>query len=180
MRLSDVLRRLWQSHEPPPRESEPAPPEDHIVSTLDDACGRHLDGLLYVAPIEGWGWSQSAQELFADSQGVPPPFHVRVKQFYWYRGNRRGFVGVVEESGHRLNCYWFVCCTRYRGTFDFTDHVCGHNVCLCPQEPVLCERHEDDEWARLWPNWRLFGEPQLSGFADIAENAGIIARLWSR
>src|SRR5262245_21967120 len=91
----------------------------NAVSTLDTSCDQYVGCTVYVAPFYGYGWTSEIKSPPKPWDWVPTPFHVRILRIYEHRGNRRGFVGKVDEAGHEFHNLWIVCMTRHCGRFDF-------------------------------------------------------------
>jgi hypothetical protein len=96
------------------------------VMALDETCKSYSGSLVAVKPIYGWGWSRrDAPEIPvpAEINGVPHPFHCRIKGFFYFQCKLRGAVGTIEESEHIYDGLWVVFYTRTVGTYDFTNSL---------------------------------------------------------
>ncbi|MBX9585268.1 MAG: hypothetical protein K2X87_33600 [Gemmataceae bacterium] len=144
-------------------------PLGEAESTLDDGCESAVGRRVYVDTHNGHGWSHRGHSLYPGYPAVPPPFQVRVGRFYAFRSNpRRGFLGAVEEPGHPLDGWGFVCCTRYEGQFDLTDRPTNYNLLVCPGETRI-EEPTDPSTTGHWPALRPAGDVYSFGSAAIAE-----------
>jgi hypothetical protein len=106
-----------------------------IVPATDAFLGRHV----LCEPYYGWGWirgddrSVNAYDV-AMAGGV---FRSRVVTFFDLHGERRGFVGRVEEPGHPFDGLQVVVTAMAVGDYDFEDHPCPrYDVELGPVLPA--------------------------------------------
>ena len=85
--------------------------------------------LLCFGPMYGWGWFRLGAEgekeptdyAEVDRAGI---FHIRVHRFFTFRGELRGVVGRVEQTGHLFDGLWATTWTMLVGEFDLTDNLC--------------------------------------------------------
>jgi len=139
------------------------------VSTLESSCDKYVGHTLIVVPHYGHGWYHPHGSPFGD-HGVPTPFHLHVERVYVYKGERRGVVAKVTETGFAYDGFWLVSMTRHVGEWNFTDRPATYNVLLCPDEPIEGKEEDLPGYGKLWPVWHLQGQPQASGFGRIAES----------
>ena len=88
---------------------------------LNENCKTYLNEFVAFKPEYGWGWTRlDAPESRVPAQvnGVPFPFHCRIRDFFDFRGELRGFVGRVEQAEHIYNGLLVVVSTRVVGTFN--------------------------------------------------------------
>jgi len=107
---------------------------------------RFFEGqLLCFEPRYGLGWYRlgvSDNDRFLDFTEVANAgaFHIRVRRTFDFRGEPRGVVGLVEESGHLFNGLWAATWTMLMGEFDLDTRLCLRwDIELGPIEP-------DGEW----------------------------------
>jgi hypothetical protein len=99
---------------------------------------------------------------------------------YSYKGERRGVVARVTEPGFVYDGFWLVSMTRHLGVWNFTDRPATYNLLRCPEEPVEGKEVDLPKYGKLWPVWRLRGQPQASGFGRIAESLQYCAEYDAR
>jgi hypothetical protein len=122
---------------------------------------KYLGQLLYLKPTYGWGWVGQADNSRVDYASIDAAggCQVRVLQFFTWRGEVRGIVGKVEQSGHLFDKLWIVCGAMVSGEHDFAEHLCRrYDLELGTQEPT------QDEWPRIKP-----GERNYAGYGILAE-----------
>jgi hypothetical protein len=118
-----------------------------------------------INPQYGWGWSQlndEHQAIAVDFQRIHDagPFRVRVKSFFSFNEEIRGFTGQVEEPGHVFDQQWSVCATRAAGEFNFSDRLCrNYEIQLGPIEP----EHSDSPKCQR-------GSPIYNGYASVTSS----------
>jgi hypothetical protein len=125
---------------------------------LEESCNSYLGGLVAVKPVYGWGWSRlDAPEIPvpAEVNGVPRPFHCRIQDFFYFRGELRGATGRIEESGHTYDGLWAVFYTRLVGTYDFTNNLPHCDIQIGPGVPV-----------GEWPEFG-HGSPIVNGYCFV-------------
>jgi hypothetical protein len=114
-----------------------------------------------VKPIYGWGWYRlDAPEIRvpAEVNGVPRPFHCRIKDFFYFHGELRGATGIIEEVGHIYNHLWVVFSSRLSGTRNFTDYLPHCDVQIGSVMPV-----------GEWPEFTS-GSSIVSGYGFVGES----------
>jgi hypothetical protein len=127
---------------------------------LDQSCLIYFDDLIAVKPVYGWGWSRlDAPEIPVPNQinGVPYPFHCRIKDFFYYKGELRGAVCKIEETEHIYNNHWIVFYNRTEGTFNFNDNLPYCNLEIGSSIPQL-----KGEWHEF-----TSGSPIVNGYAFV-------------
>ncbi|MDQ3713838.1 MAG: hypothetical protein M3388_16685 [Acidobacteriota bacterium] len=105
---------------------------------LNENCKSYLNELVAFKPEYGWGWTRlDVPEIRVPAQvnGVPFPFHCRIREFFDFRGELRGFVGRVEQAEHIYDGLLVVVSTRVVGTFNFTDNLPHCDIQLGADEP---------------------------------------------
>src|SRR5262245_20506540 len=125
---------------------------------LQEACTSFLGDLLVVKPVYGWGWSRlDAPEIPvpAEINGVPRPFHCRVREFFYFRNELRGAIGTIEESGHIYDRHCVIFWTRTIGMHNFIDSLPYCNVEIGSVAPV-----------GEWPEFRS-GSPMINGYGIV-------------
>jgi hypothetical protein len=125
---------------------------------LEQSCKSYVGSLVAVKPVWGWGWSRlDAPEVPvpAEVNGVPRPFHCRVKDFFCFQDELRGVIGKVEGSGHIYDGLWVVFSTRVVGTYNFTDRLPYCDVQLGSVMPV-----------GEWPEFTS-GSPIVNGYGFV-------------
>ena len=133
---------------------------------LEESCNSYLGSLVAVKPIYGWGWYRlDAPEIPvpAEVNGVPRPFHCRIKDFFYFQGELRGAVGAIEEPGHIYDGFWVVFYTRLVGIYTFTDSLPHCDVQVGSVMPV-----------GEWPEFTS-GSPIVSGYGFVGESLRHIA-----
>ena len=128
---------------------------------LEESCQAYLGSLVVVKPVYGWGWSRlDAPEIPvpAEVDGVPRPFHCRIRDFFYFRDELRGATGRVEESGHVYDGLWVVFSTRMAGTYEFTDNPPYCDVQIGSDTPV-----------GEWPEFTS-GSPIVNGFGYVGKS----------
>jgi hypothetical protein len=129
---------------------------------LDESCLSYLGRVIAVRPVYGWGWSRlDAPEIHVPNEidGVPRPFHCRIKDFFYFKNELRGAVGNIEEAGHIYDDLWITFYTRVIGTHNFTDKLPYCNIEIGPDKPVIIEE---------WYNFTT-GEPIVNGYCFVGE-----------
>ena len=128
---------------------------------LDQTCTGYLHALLAVKPVYGWGWSRlddPDKPVDYEVNGAPTPFHGRVRDFFSYRGELRGVVGRIEQTGHIYDGFWVVVSTRVTGIYNFTDNIPYCDIQIGPNRPV-----------GSWPGFKS-GAPIVGGYGFIGES----------
>ena len=141
-----------------------------VGSTLEVACDHYIGRKLVVEPHYGYGWVHQEGNPFAKTQGVPPPFHLRIVRIYTYNEERRGVLARITEPHFLYDGFWLVSMTRHQGLWNFTDRPANYNLLLCPEEPLEGKPEDSPDYGKLWPVWHLRGYPHASGFGRIAES----------
>jgi hypothetical protein len=131
--------------------------------SLKAECQVFLNQYVIVEPQYGWGWGRLNGERenvpLTDFQKISDAgsFHVRIKRFFSFDNELRGFCGIIEETHYPFNGFWTVCSTRVVGNFDFGINPCpAYNVEIGPVEPEGSE----------WPHIRE-GSPIYVGYASV-------------
>lgn len=132
-----------------------------ITSTLGYAATTAIGKLLTFKTEYGYGWFGTSR---ADE--YPDPFQARLLRFFEWRGNRRGGIAKVEQSGHACDGMWVLFATRHVGIFNFTDCIEHYNVALLTREP---EEPEDN--GTFWVMSEDTPGLAMGGFAEIFESA---------
>ena len=133
---------------------------------LNENCKIYLNELIAFKPEYGWGWTRlDAPEIRVPAQvnGVPFPFHCRIREFFDYRGELRGFVGRVEQPEHIYDGLLVVVSTRVVGTFNFTDNLPRCDIQLGADEP-------SSEFLQF-----VSGSPIVNGFGVVGASLQYIA-----
>src|SRR5262249_16647144 len=110
-----------------------------VFMWLDESSKEYQGGLVVVKPVYGWGWSRMDDPEIpvpAEINGVPRPFHCRIQDFFYFQGELRGAVGVVEESGHIYDGLWVIFYTRVIGDFNFGNNSPYCNIEIGADAPV--------------------------------------------
>jgi hypothetical protein len=155
-------------------------PLQESESTLAASCDAMIGKLVYVATVNGHGWTHRGHSFYPGYPGVPEPFHARIRRFYAFRMNpRRGFFATVEESGHPFDHFELICCTRHGGQFDFSDRPANFGLLVSKGEPRLADE-SDPNCTAHWPFFYPAGTVSSFGFADIAETEADIERWMER
>lgn len=122
-----------------------------------------LNRLVLVQPQYGWGWSlldgqtQDAAPIDFQSIHDAGAFRIKIKRFFSYNNELRGFCGKIEEPRHKFDGLWIVCSTRVVGDFNFTDNPCpGYDVQISSVEP------QGIEWPKI-PQ----GNPLYMGYGSV-------------
>jgi len=144
---------------------------------LDEICLSYLEKLIIIKPVYGWGWTRiDAPEIPVPSEinGVPYPFHCRIKDFFRFKNELRGSVGSIEEAGCIYHGLWIIFYTRTVGVFNFTGDLPYCNLQIGSQIPDLPGE---------WPEF-TFGRPIINGYAFVGESLKHVeefdAKLFSR
>jgi len=130
---------------------------------LDESCKRYLGSLIVVKPVYGWGWLRlDAPEIPvpAEINGVPRPFHCRIKDFFYFQDELRGAAGNIEEVGHTYDGFWVIFSTRVIGTYNFTDNLPYCDIQVGSTTPVLL-----GEWLEF-----TSGSPIVNGYGFVGES----------
>lgn len=125
---------------------------------FERSCKCYEGSLVAVKPVYGWGWSRlDAPEIPvpAEVNGVPSPFHCRVKEFFSFQVELRGAVGRIEELGHIYDGLWVVFSTRVIGIHNFIDQLPHCDVQIGPVVPV-----------GEWPEFTS-GSPIVNGYGFV-------------
>jgi hypothetical protein len=99
-------------------------------TALAGSCEQFLGKELMVKLKTGWGWNRTVdgvqQPIDSEMTLCTGVLTVRVKSFFKGDDGRiRGFIGLVESSGHTLAGLKAVLFTQSDGTnFDFNKNVC--------------------------------------------------------
>ena len=134
---------------------------------LNENCKSYLNELIAFKPEYGWGWTRlDAPEIRVPAQvnGVPYPFHCRIREFFNFHDELRGFVGRVEEPEHIYNGLLLCLSTRVVGTFNFTDNLPNCDIQLGADEP-----------SGDFPEF-VSGSPIVNGFGVIGASLQYIAK----
>ena len=145
------------------------------------SCLAYEKEQVYVVPFYGWGWNLVQQGKFLDltqdeTQG-PAPFHIRIRNFYHYRGELTGATGIVEEPGHLCN-HFFVAFYVRQDKADFTENISAYNIQLGTHDPILELRPDNDE--EDWPHWNFGESVCVMGFCDIARDKTTFEQWYKR
>jgi hypothetical protein len=135
---------------------------------LDESCLGYLGKLIAVKPVYGWGWSRlDAPETPVPDEinGVPYPFHFRIKDFFYFKNELTGAVGNIEEGGHTYNNLWAVFYTRASGTHNFTGKLPYCDLQIGSTIPVLT-----GEWYEFTSS-----SPLVNGYCFVGESLKHIA-----
>jgi hypothetical protein len=119
--------------------------------------------VIAVRPIYGWGWKRlDAPEILVpiEIDGVPFPFHYRIKDFFYFKNELRGAVGNIEEAGHIYDTLFVVFYTRVNGTYNFTDNL------------PYCDLQVGSILPTLKGEWHEFtsGSPIVNGYCFVGES----------
>ena len=139
---------------------------------LDESCKSYLGNVIAVRPVYGWGWTRlDAPEISVPDEidGVPYPFHCRIKELFYFENELRGAVGNIEEVGHIYDSLWLVFYDRVSGTFNFTDNLPYCNLQIGSTMPTLM--------STLHGEWHEFtsGSPIVNGYCFVGESLKHIA-----
>jgi len=94
----------------------------------------------------------------AEINGVPCPFHCRVKDFFYFQNELRGCIGRIGESGHIYDGLWVVFYTRIIGTHNFIDNLPYCNIQIGAVVPV-----------GEWPEFTS-GSPIIDGYCFVGDS----------
>ena len=94
----------------------------------------------------------------AEVNGVPRPFHCRIEDFFYFLGELRGAVGIIEEAGHIYDSLWVVFSSRLIGTQDFTVRL-----------PYCDIQIGSDAPAGEWPEFST-GSPIVNGYGFVGQS----------
>jgi hypothetical protein len=147
---------------------------------LDDACKRYENRLVFVLPVQGFGWCRidprSPSSLPGEEKG-PAPFHATVVEFCYYLEKIRAGIGVIHEPNHPCDGQWLAFCVRDANgeiVYDFTTSPGKHNIRIGRTRPTV---NIDPDNLPI-PEWMQFSAPPvLSGFGYIAESGEFIKDL---
>jgi hypothetical protein len=150
---------------------------------LEQACEKYIKSLVFVLPVEGFGWNKIVPNSRERSSGEPieppEPFRVRMSEFHYYNGMIQAGVGVVESRGHPLDKMWFAFCLRDRGRdiYNLTTKIGKYNLGISEAKPTI--KIEPDNLAI--PEWIQFGDsPYLSGLGHISESEISLDEVFSQ
>lgn len=137
---------------------------------------RDYEGqLLCYKPCYGWGWSvlnTSEADANVDYAQVDRAgaFHIRVHRFFSFKGELRGIVGRVEQTGHMFDGLWTTTWTMIVGDFDLTNNLCGRwDIHLGPCAP------SGEDWPEMpdtSPVYNGYGVLAVSHSATAQESEG--------
>ena len=145
---------------------------------LEKTCLDRTGKTVFVCPVNGYGWQKintAAPPPYPYTPGVqvPPPFHVRIKEFI-YEGNEiAGTFGIVEETNHEFNEFWIAFFARTDDVvFDFTTKIGLYNIVITPNKPRMSMK---PGLRPLHPDAiEVDGIPRLRGYGEIALSEDLI------
>ena len=150
---------------------------------LEDSCAKYQGGLVFVLPVEGFGWCQTGPEAPPAQPGdwrePPAPFHARVAEFHYFRGRIKAGLGTVEEKGHPSDGKWVAFCLRDRGEdmYDLAARPGKYNVSIGGKKPAITIDPEN----LSMPEWMQFGGVEvLSGLGYIVESEISLEEIFRR
>ena len=150
---------------------------------LEDSCKKYQGGLVFVLPVEGFGWCRTGPGAPPDQPGdwmePPTPFHARVAEFHYFRGGIKAGVATVEENGHPSDGKWVAFCLRDQGedVYDLAARPGKYNVSIGGKKPAITIDPE-----RLpMPQWMQFeGVEVLSGLGYIVDSETSLEEIFKR
>src|SRR5262249_31908420 len=116
-----------------------------LPESIRDYCGQ----LLCFGPMHGWGCFRlgpngEKEPLDYVEVDRASAFHIRVHRFFTFRGELRGVVGRVEQTGHVFDGLGARTGTMLVGEFDLTENPCWRwDSEFGPDEPG---GPSEDEW----------------------------------
>ena len=149
---------------------------------LEDSCKKYQGCLVFVLPVEGFGWCRTETGAPPDQPGdwvePPAPFHARVTEFHYFQGGIKAGMGAVEEKGHPSDGKWLAFCLRDRGEdmYDLTARPGKYNVSIGGRKPTIIINPE-----RPMPEWMGFeGAEILSGLGYIVDSETSLEEIFRR
>lgn len=130
---------------------------------LEESCLSCLGKIIAVRPVYGWGWTRlDAPEIPVPAQidGVPDPFNLRIRDFFYFKNELRGAVGKIEEEGHIYDDFWAVFYTRVMGNHNFTDKIPYCDIQIGAAAPALSGE---------WPEFTS-GAPVVNGYCLVGDS----------
>ena len=150
---------------------------------LEDSCKKYQGCLVFVMPVEGFGWCQTGSGAPPNQPGdwmePPAPFHTRIVEFHDFQGGIKAGVGTVEEKGHPSDGRWVAFCLRDRGEdmYDLTVRPGKYNVSIGGKKPTITI---DPEHLPM-PEWMQFeGVEVLSGLGYIVDSETSLEEIFRR
>lgn len=133
------------------------------------AQAAYIGKLVLLTPGYGWGWRRADDEQATlDFEPIlqAGSCHMRVQRFFSWRGEVRGLVCRVEQSGHIFDDLYVVCGEMLAGEHDFVYNLCHrYDLEIGPNDPG-----STDDWPRI-----VDGEPNYCGYGIVAESNAVIA-----
>lgn len=124
---------------------------------------QYVGRSLYVCPGYGWGWHRlDGGRAIVDYAQVDQAgnFRILVQEFFRWKSELRGVIGVIEQEGHPFHGLWLVGATMLKGAWNLTDQpCCRYDLEIGPAPPV-----------RKGPGW-----PHIAGGAPVYHGYGVIA-----
>jgi len=151
---------------------------------LEDFCEKYKGSLVFVLPIEGFGWSRISSGMPPTQSGdwiePPSPFYARITEFHSFHGKIKAGIAMIEEQHHPLDNQWVAFCIRDGGgewVHNLTTNPASYNVRIGNEKPSI----QIDPEKLSMPEWMQFGSSLiLSGEGYILDSRTTLEEVFKR
>ena len=135
---------------------------------LENSCKEYKGKVVFVLPVEGFGWNRIVPTEPSSSIEPPSQFIMEISEFHFYKEMIQAGVGVIKTASHALHGKWVAFALRDRGEdiYNLTTRPGKYNIAIGDKKPNIVI----DPKTLAMPEWMQFGDsPHLSGLGFITE-----------